>query len=337
MRSVQPEDAGLCTRLMRGAGWVTLCLTLWGCSPPTPPPTDQAAPAIAATFYPTEFFASRIAGDQLDVRCPLPDDADPAEWKPTSEAIRIFQQAELIAMNGAEFEQWVKGASLPLGRLCETARPLEGRLLRFAATTHAHGPAGQHTHQGIDGHTWMDPNNARDQAEALLAAMCQRWPQHTKVFTDRFEGLAADLKALDARFIELSEQVRNVALIATHPAYNYIAARYEWKIGDLDLPPEEPPSPEALTALTALKKANEDRLIVLLFESPPHEAILKALASDPSVTPVVFTPCEMLDASDRAAGRTFLTVMHANLDALGRAVGPVAGPESSSGSAPALK
>ena len=62
MWSVQPEDAGLCTRLMRGAGWVTLCLTLWGCTPPTPPPTDQAAPTIAATFYPTEFFASRIAG-----------------------------------------------------------------------------------------------------------------------------------------------------------------------------------------------------------------------------------------------------------------------------------
>lgn len=313
------------------------CLMQSGCTPPTPQPADPNAPAIAATFYPTEFFASRLAGEQLKVGCPLPEGADPAQWKPSSEAIRAFQQAQLIAMNGAEFEAWVHGASLPLARVCDTSKPLAGTLLRFAATMHSHGPSGQHSHEGIDGHTWMDPNNATTQAHELLAAMCRRWPEHTKLFTERFDVLAADLKALDARFVELSEPVRNVALIATHPAYSYIAARYEWQIGELDLPPEEPPSQAALKALAALKDANKDRPIVLLFESAPHEAILKALEAHTWVKPVIFSPCEMLDAAERAAGKTFLTVMHANLDSLARVVAPSASPDSDRALPPALK
>jgi zinc transport system substrate-binding protein len=281
------------------------------------------------TFYPTEYFASRIGGDQVKVACALPADADPSEWKPTAEAIRTLQQAQVIVVNGAEFEKWMPGVALPTSRICDASSPLAPKFIKFAGTTHSHGAAGQHTHQGTDGHTWMDPNNATVQAEQVLGAMCRRWPEHERLFAERFGTLAADLKALDARFVALSEGVRAISLIATHPAYNYIAARYEWDVGSLDLPPEEPPSEGSLKALAAMVAASKDRPLVLLFESPPHEAIVKALAAMPTVRAVTFSPCEMLDQSERAAGATYLTVMNANLDALAAAVGASTPPAAS--------
>ncbi len=37
----------------------------------------QESNVVLTTFYPTTYFAQRIAGDHLQVDCPLPDGADP--------------------------------------------------------------------------------------------------------------------------------------------------------------------------------------------------------------------------------------------------------------------
>ena len=80
-----------------------LTLSLVGGCNSEPPPTTQAVDSgpitVATTFYPTTYFAQRIAGDLARVTCPVPAGADPIFWQPTAEDIGAFQSADLIVLN----------------------------------------------------------------------------------------------------------------------------------------------------------------------------------------------------------------------------------------------
>ncbi len=62
-----------------------------------------------------------------------------------------------------------------------------------SGTSHRHGPEGEHTHKGIDGHTWLDPINAKIQAAAIRQAFAKKWPAHAESFERNFQSLVADL------------------------------------------------------------------------------------------------------------------------------------------------
>ncbi|MFZ4574660.1 MAG: metal ABC transporter solute-binding protein, Zn/Mn family [Phycisphaerales bacterium] len=272
--------------------------------------------AVMTTFYPTEYFASRISGGAVKVECPLPDDADPAYWQPPAEALTRYQNATLVVLNGANFENWVRTASLPFSRTCDTAKVFEGEFIKFEGVKHSHGAQGEHSHEGIDGHTWLDPVNAQRQAEQVLLAMTRAWPQHEKAMRDNFATLDTDLKRLDAR-LRVVSAAGPVAVLASHPAYNYLGRRYGWTVTNVDFPPDEAPTTERLAAL---KSALGGAPGLMLFEEAPLPEIATALEAM-QVKSVAFVPTESLSAADRTAGRDYLTSMNDNIDTLARALG----------------
>ena len=75
----------------------------------------------------------------------MPADEDPAYWMPDAETISNYQQADLILLNGAGYEQWVDSASLPKSKLCNTSVAFAKYYIPLEdALTHSHGPEGMH-------------------------------------------------------------------------------------------------------------------------------------------------------------------------------------------------
>ncbi len=266
---------------------------------------DHGSNTILTTFYPTTYFAQRIAGEELKVDCPLPDGADPIFWMPDAEAMQRYQAADLILLNGAAFEKWVDKVSLPSSRVIDTASVLEDRLVSYQeASAHRHGPEGDHMHEGIDGHTWVDPLNALAQAQVIAASLTKRWPEHTDIFASGLAQLELDLLALDARFQAFAKVWGKRLLLASHPAYNYLAKRYGLEIASLDLDPEQ-------VDAASYEEIKAHRATVLLWEGEPTEAIA-AKVSELGLRNVLVSPCE----GNPGEGQDYLSVMRANLDRL---------------------
>ncbi len=287
--------------------------------------TDTAAQEsdeVFATFYPITFFAGRIAGDAVPVVCPLPGDADPIFWKPSREQLAAYQSAALILTNGASFEKWLQTASLSPSKLVDTGAAFAGDLVRYEeAVEHRHGPSGDHSHEGIDGHTWLDPVNAIAQAEAIRTALSKRWPEHADGFATNCKALTADLQELQSRFESLGELP---PLLASHPAYNYLAERFGWDIDNLDLDPESMPTEDQLADIA--KRLETHRAPIILWEAEPLPAIAAKLESDFGLRSVVFSPCELLSIEAARSGEDYLSVMEANLDRLAAALKTPAAP-----------
>jgi zinc transport system substrate-binding protein len=292
---------------------------------PAAPRTGRTVPEVWTTFYPTTYLTERIAGrlggDLVKVVCPLPKDADPAFWQPDAAALEGYQKADLVVVNGAHFEAWVETASLPTSRVVDTALGFAKRWIKLeGSATHSHGPGPAHTHAGIDGHTWVDPMNAKEQGDAIRRALVRMLPAQTAAIDANFAALAKDLDALDAAFRGLGKLPEGRSLYASHPAWNYLAARYGWPIVGLHLDPESAPSDTEVADVKARLQAKPGTH--LLWEDTPLPATVERFQKELGLASLVVPPCESESPEDRAAGRDWLVRMRENVETLRAAFPP---------------
>jgi zinc transport system substrate-binding protein len=297
---------------------VACALTACGSDAPEPQRPARAKPLVMTTFYPTTWMVERVAGDLVELRCPLPEDADPIFWQPDDATLTAYQQADLIVVNGAQFEKWVATASLPSSRVLDTSKSFADRFIAFeGAIKHSHGAGGAHVHEGLDGHTWLDPVNAKEQMMAIYRALQKLLPGH---YPDLFEGARSVeglLASFDAGLKMLGKLPEGRWLYASHPAYNYLAQRYGWPMVNLDLDPEEMPK-DAVFADVKQRLAAQPGSH-LLWESAPTPEIAERFEKETGLKSLVVEPCETTSAADRASGRDYEARWKQNLIVLRQA------------------
>jgi len=294
-------------------------LSLLACCSEEPVSHAGQDEVVMASSYPVAYLAERLGADDIRVDCPVPDDDDPASWDPGREHLAQFQRAGLIVVNGAEFEAWVQTASLPNSRLVDASKPFQDQFQTYESISHSHGPGGSHSHDGIDGHTWMDPVLAKSMAGTIRDAMKVRWPEHASDIERRFAELAGDLDALNLRLVGVSEQLGNRRIITNHPAYNYLVARHGWRLKNLDLDPDSELDSDDLRTIEDSIEGEVGP--ILLWEAPPLPSVKSALAKDYGITSVVYTPAEVHTGTHEQRGEDWLSLQNDNVDRLERAAG----------------
>ena len=286
------------------------------CSPEAPPPagTETAAPSAAdgvveVTNQPLAYVVDRLAGSLVEIRFRAAEAPDPAYWKPTTDDVLAMQEADLIVLNGASYERWLKDVSLPASRLVDTTAAVRDRLIVVAeGVTHSHGPEGEHEHTGTAFTTWLDPTLLVEQARAVEGALAARWPEHGELFAERFEVLAADLAELDAELDAATAPAADRSLVFSHPVYQYLQRRYGLTGDSVHFEPDVMPDAEQWAGLDhLLEHGGADWMI---WEAEPTVEIRDALA-ERGLGVIVVAPC----ATPPASG-DFLDVMYTNAEAL---------------------
>ncbi len=274
----------------------------------------DAKPSVAVANYPLKYFVQRLAGDQVKIIYPVPADEDPAFWKPNDEQIASYQSADLILMNGATYSKWAEKATLPRAKQVDTSASFKSQFIVIAnATTHSHGPGGQHSHAGTAFTTWIDFQQAIAQAQAVRDALIKKLPAAKSEIEPRFTTLKTELEALDARLLAAGKKLGNQPLMASHPVYNYFARRYGINLQNVLWEPEEVPTAEQLTELQKLLAAHPAQWMIWEGE-PAKESVdkIKALGLQSSV----FDPCGNTPESG-----DWLSVMQANVANLEKVAG----------------
>ena len=279
---------------------------------------DDKPLVVYTTFYPLTYFTEAIGGAHVKVVNPLPETEDGAFWVPPREIVKQYHAADLIVMNGSNYEQGFGKVSLPESKVVNATAFLKGNeVILEDPVTHSHGTAGMHTHQGMDGHTWVDPQNAKREAQTICDALSEKRP----AFANEFK---TNLTALDGRFDELDRLMKETVapaakgqqLFASHPAYNYLARSYGLTIKSFHMDPNETPAPEEIAAIEKFIKEHPAR--VILWEDSPRAETEKLMREKFALTSVVFSPCEGLSKEDGKAGRGYFEVMKQNIASLSK-------------------
>ena len=274
-------------------------------------PASNDPLSVYVVNYPLQYFAERIGGGHVRVTFPAPADGDPAFWEPEVEQIAAYQEADLILLNGASYAKWVQRVSLPASRMVDTSAafsdryiPLEGR------TTHNHGAAGEHQHRDQAFTTWLDPQQAIEQAAAIRDALIRLRPDAEAAFQQGFAALQRELQELDKHLAAAFARYKGQPLLFSHPVYQYLIRRYAIDGYELHWEPDTMPGPEEWRAFDALLKRHPAGSMV--WESTPTPEIVTALEQR-GIEALVFDPA----ANEPSAG-DYLSVMRDNLARLSR-------------------
>jgi len=269
-------------------------------------PEESRLPVVYTVNYPLAWMAERVGGDSVAVVLPVRAGVDPAHWQPSPETVLDYQGADLVLLNGAGYAGWVQFASLSPGRLVDTARGLEDRLVPAGETTHTHGPAGEHDHADVASHTWLDPTLAAEQARAVAAAFTALRPEGDADFEARLKDVQAELGRLDERSRETFNGWQGAGVLYSHPVYQYLDARYELGGWNVIWEPGEDPGEAEWQRLA--RRLSDKPAGVMLWEGEPLPAVAERLRRM-GVEPVVFET-----GAIRPATGDYVALMNRNLE-----------------------
>ncbi|MCE9518653.1 MAG: metal ABC transporter substrate-binding protein [Verrucomicrobia bacterium] len=277
-------------------------------------PNQIAKSALLRVFaanYPLAYMVQRIGGHEVEVIFDVPQDTDPAFWKPSDAQITALQEADLIVMNGAAYSKWAEKVTLPESKLVDTSASFRDKFIVVKSTmTHSHGKQGEHSHDGTAFTTWLDFQQAIAQADAICDALKQSKPESVEHFALNFDDLNKDLLALDTRMVAVGKKLAHQPVVASHPVYQYWARRYGINIEAVLCEPEEVPADAQLEDLKKILATHPAKWMV--WEGDPAKesvAKIKRLGLDS----VVFDPC-----ANRPDKGDFLSVMKENVAAMER-------------------
>ena len=281
----------------------------------TPADSVDKIGVVEVSNYPLEYVVTRLGDPLFEVRFRAADEPDPAYWKPTPEDVLAMQEADLIVVNGASYESWMKDVSLPASRVVDTTVAVADRLIALEDNvTHSHGTEGAHEHAGTAFTTWLDPTLLMAQAVAVERALTARWPDHGELFSRRLTELTEDLENLDRELSEATRPLEGRNVVFSHPVYQYLQARYGIEGRSVHLEPGVMPDLEQIAELERIVAS--DDVEWMIWEAEPAQALSQHLATL-GVKPIVFEP-----VGARPADGDYLAGMRYNLESLHAALQP---------------
>ena len=312
------------------AAFASLSLVLSACSSATEDASpSQSASAtgevviVHAAFYPLEFLAKTIGGDQIQVISLTVPGAEPHDMELTpvqvaeleNISLALYIEGFMPAVDEA-IEASVPDRALDLST---TVTLLEGE----AHSEEGHSDEGGHSddevatdddhgHGAYDPHIWLDPANMILMAKAVSERLISIDPARTALYTANTAALVAELEALDQEFTTGLANCEQNEIVTSHESFGYLANAYGFKQhGIAGLSPDTEPSPARLVEISEMAKA--EGITTIYYETLVSPAIAETVANETGATTAVLDPIEGLAAGSTD---TFITVMQANLQAL---------------------
>jgi ABC-type Zn uptake system ZnuABC Zn-binding protein ZnuA len=208
-------------------------------------------PTVVATTTQLADVAREIGGDAVDVHQILQPNTDPHEYEPRPADVRATAGAKLVLASGDGLDEWI-------GEIAHQAGG-HARMLTVA-------PAHLRFRRPGDPHWWHDPRNMAAAVPVLRDALARVAPASADAIARRAAAYARRVRALDAGIAACMRSVpaSRRALVTSHDAFGYFAARYGIRVVGAVIPSqteEAQPSAGQLSRLARVVRANHVRAV----------------------------------------------------------------------------
>ncbi|WP_084102107.1 metal ABC transporter substrate-binding protein [Demequina sp. NBRC 110051] len=297
-------------------------LLLAGCSADPSTATDDDASAsdaslsVGAAFYPVQFVAEQVGGDDVAVTPLIAGGVEPHDAELSPATVREMQSMDTV-LYLSDFSAAVDDAIATTGARALDAHHIIDEhgeeVAVHEAETHdgeEHAVDDGHEHGVADPHFWLDPTLLAEYAQDVVAEFSELDPDNAAAYEERGNALVASLTDLDETFTEGLAVCERREIFVSHEAYGYLGLRYDLaQEGMSGLDPEAEPSPARLREIRDL--IEDSGATTIFTESKVSAAVAESLASDAGVTTAVLDPVETATNGD-----DYIDIMTRNLEAL---------------------
>lgn len=300
--------------LAAGAGVAVLALA--GCASSEQPSSSAEPVSVMAAFYPLQYAAEQVGGEQASVVSLTPPGAEPHDVELSPQQVAEMGEADLIL--------YIKGFQPAVDEAVAQVAPDKAvdvsqgitMLPGEAHSGEAHSgeehageaaqPAGE---SATDPHIWLDPLNMVTISQTVATRMGEISPAGKDKFTANAAAFDDQLTALDQKWAAGTAECTSRDLVVSHEAFGYLADRYDFtQVGISGLSPEAEPSPAKVAEVTDFVRKNQ--VSTIYFETLVDPKVAETVAAETGAKTAMLDPLEGLaEGSDQ----TYLTVMETNL------------------------
>ena len=261
---------------------------------------------VAAGFYPLQYVAERVAGDQAKVEVLTQPGGEPHDTTLSVRETALVAEADVLVVAGGvqpAVDDAVATAAEG-GTVVDTSSPdFESRSTPAIRSD--------------DPHFWLDPLLMADLGDEVAEALVDTDPDHADTYRNNATDLRADLQRLDRAYEEGLADCSRTTVVVSHDAFGYLD-RYGLEFAPIaGLSPGAEPTPADLAQLQDLIRA--EGITTVFSERLVSPRVAESLASDLDIRTAVLDPVEGL--SDETEDEDYLSLMRANLAALQKANG----------------
>lgn len=234
-------------------------------------------------------IVAQVGGEHVEIVTLIPAMADPHVFQPTPSDVRAVAGADVLVVNGLNFEPWLDrlvAASGFKGRRIVAADGITPRALR---DSHDHGHKHDHGKPGKGGkvddpHVWQDLTRMQAYIGNIAQGLAAADPARAESYRARGAAYAAELKALDAwaagEIGRLPKEHRKA--ITQHDAFGYLAARYQISfMAPQGVTTEAEASAEAVGRL--VRQIKREKVQALFFENIANPRLIEQIAREAKV------------------------------------------------------
>jgi zinc transport system substrate-binding protein len=207
--------------------------------------------------------------------------ADPHSYTLKPSEAQALNAAHLVVWAGTGVETFL---GKPVAALAGKARVLrldrekslkllkarEGGLWEGEEAAHGH----DHKHGEIDGHVWLDIDNAAAIVRAAARELSLLDKENAAKYAANGDKAVAALKALDAELRKLLAPLRGKRFVVSHDQLQYLEKRYGLAAaGSITISPEKPPSAKRLHDIRT--RILKDKVVCVFSEPQVPDSLVK--------------------------------------------------------------
>lgn len=261
--------------------------------------------SIFASFFPIFDFVKNIGGEKVNVFPIIPLGVEPHDWEPTIQQVVEIQDADLIIINGAGFESWIKKIS---DKYLDTS-------LNISLIAHVEN--GETDSSTIyDPHIWLDPILAKKQVLAIYERLSLIDPDNMEYYLNNTNNFLEKLDSLHNKIYSDLSKCKTKDFLSFHDSYRYFADRYGLNQHTIfGISPEGDVSPQKLQQIINL--ANSLNITTIYSEDLVDTRLSDTIASELHNGQVLqLSPLERINEEEQHKGIGYVDKMLENLENL---------------------
>jgi zinc/manganese transport system substrate-binding protein len=283
---------------------------------------SDGKPHIVVTTNILGDVVKQVVGNEADVDVIMPLGSDPHEFSPSARQAETMNDADLLVVNGAGFEEGLE-------EIIEQAEDAgtdtfsfadQIELIPFVAIPGNEEEAEEHT---TDPHIWTDPDNIEAGVEALGDELGGLDGIDKAAVASRVADYVDQLTTLDA---DIQAQVANIpadrrVLVTNHEVFGYFAKRYGFEVVGTIIPGGTTLAEPSSAELENLRGVIESKHVPAIFaETTDSSRLADALAQDVGQVEVVTLYTESL-GEEGSGAETYVGLMRTDAQLIADALG----------------
>ena len=240
------------SRLRTAVCAVTLVLSV-----ATTAAAQDAKPKVVATIKPVHSLVAKVMGSTGTPQLIVDGNASPHTYALRPSDAKAIGDADVIFRVSERLEPFTAKLRNTTGRMISLidTKGIATLKTRAGGAFEKHG-AGSHNHShdhggkaaNIDGHIWLDPNNAKLMLDTIAATLSAKAPANAAVYKANADAAKKDLDTLSSEISAMLKGLENKPYIVFHDAYQYFETRFGLSVaGTITADPDTPPSGKRLS------------------------------------------------------------------------------------------